>query len=58
MLKGAVLRQYYPEPWLRTSGDIDILVEHTICPVFIALHEPPGAFDGSPSNRQRFRGVC
>ena len=25
-LKGAVLRQYYPEPWLRTSGDIDILI--------------------------------
>ena len=26
-LKGAVLRQYYPEPWMRTSGDIDILVQ-------------------------------
>ncbi len=25
-LKGAVLRAYYPEPWLRTSVDIDILV--------------------------------
>lgn len=25
-LKGSVLREYYPEPWLRTSGDIDILV--------------------------------
>ena len=25
-LKGSVLRQYYPEPWMRTSGDIDILV--------------------------------
>ena len=25
-LKGAVLRQYYPEPWLRTSCDIDVLV--------------------------------
>lgn len=25
-LKGAVLRAEYPEPWLRTSGDIDILV--------------------------------
>lgn len=25
-LKGAVIRQYYPEPWLRTSCDIDILV--------------------------------
>ena len=24
-LKGAVIRRLYPEPWLRTSGDIDIL---------------------------------
>lgn len=27
-LKGSVLRQYYPEPWKRTSCDIDILVHH------------------------------
>lgn len=26
-LKGSVLRDYYPEPWLRTSGDVDILVK-------------------------------
>lgn len=26
-LKGAVIRNYYPEPWLRTSCDIDILVK-------------------------------
>lgn len=25
-LKGSVIRPYYPEPWLRTSCDIDILV--------------------------------
>ncbi len=25
-LKGAVLRAYYPEPWMRTSVDVDILV--------------------------------
>ena len=25
-LKGAILRDYYPEPWMRTSCDIDILV--------------------------------
>lgn len=25
-LKGAILRAYYPEPWMRTSCDIDILV--------------------------------
>lgn len=26
-LKGAVLRKYYPEPWMRTSCDVDILVQ-------------------------------
>lgn len=26
-LKGAVLREYYPEPWMRTSCDIDVLVQ-------------------------------
>lgn len=26
-LKGSVIRQYYPEPWMRTSCDIDILVD-------------------------------
>ena len=26
-LKGAVIRQYYPDPWMRTSCDIDILVK-------------------------------
>ena len=25
-LKGAVMRRYYPDPWMRTSCDIDILV--------------------------------
>lgn len=25
LLKGAVLRNYYPEPWMRTSCDIDLL---------------------------------
>ena len=26
LLKGAIIRQYYPQPWMRTSCDIDILV--------------------------------
>ncbi len=26
-LKGTVLRNFYPEPWMRTSCDIDILIE-------------------------------
>ena len=25
-LKGSILREYYPEPWMRTSCDIDILI--------------------------------
>lgn len=25
-LKGSVLRRYYPEPWMRTSCDVDVLV--------------------------------
>lgn len=28
-LKGAILRTYYPEPWMRTSCDIDILVHES-----------------------------
>ncbi len=26
LLKGSVLRDYYPEPWMRTSCDVDVLV--------------------------------
>lgn len=26
LLKGSVIREYYPEPWMRTSCDIDVLV--------------------------------
>lgn len=28
-LKGAVLRNLYPQPWMRTSSDIDILIRET-----------------------------
>ena len=27
-LKGSVIREYYPEPFMRTSGDIDIFVDY------------------------------
>ncbi len=27
LLKGAVARDYYPEPWMRTSYDVDILIK-------------------------------
>lgn len=26
-LKGAVMRKFYPDPWMRTSGDVDVLVK-------------------------------
>lgn len=39
-LKGAVIRRYYPEPWLRTSCDIDVLVqEHDVDRAITALKE-------------------
>lgn len=28
-LKGSVIRKYYPEPWMRTSCDIDVLVRES-----------------------------
>jgi len=28
-LKGTIIRRYYPEPWLRTSCDIDVLVHES-----------------------------
>ncbi len=30
-LKGSILREYYPEPWMRTSCDIDVLVRKEDC---------------------------
>lgn len=30
-LKGSVIREYYPEPWMRTSCDIDILIHKEDC---------------------------
>ena len=30
-LKGSILRDYYPEPWMRTSCDIDVLVKREDC---------------------------
>ena len=36
-LKGAVLRAYYPEPWMRTGCDIDILVREPQLKQAVAL---------------------
>ena len=38
-LKGSVLRQYYPEPWMRTSCDIDVLVHEADLDRAIAVFE-------------------
>ena len=37
LLKGAVLRKFYPEPWMRTSCDIDILVREEMIDSVVAL---------------------
>ena len=36
-LKGTVLREYYPEAWMRTSCDADILVKEEILDTAVAL---------------------
>ena len=46
-LKGAVLRQYYPEPWMRTSCDVDVLVrEETLDRAVEALERQGWAVKG------------
>ena len=50
-LKGSVLRQYYPEPWMRTSCDIDILVQaEQLERAIAAIKEMLQYTDGSKSN--------
>ena len=41
-LKGSVIRQYYPEPWMRTSCDIDVLVHEEELERAVALFEEKG----------------
>lgn len=42
-LKGAFIRKYYPEPWMRTSSDIDILIhENDLQTAINALSEKKG----------------
>lgn len=35
-LKGSVLRDYYPEPWMRTSCDVDMLVKEEMLDAAVA----------------------
>lgn len=41
-LKGSVIRRYYPEPWMRTSCDIDVLVHEEELDRAVALFEEKG----------------
>ncbi len=41
-LKGSVIRKYYPEPWMRTSSDIDVLIRHEDLEKAIALLKETG----------------
>ena len=42
-LKGSVIRDWYPEPWMRTSGDIDIFIhDEDVQPAIRALTEALG----------------
>ena len=36
-LKGSIIRSFYPEPWMRTSCDIDILVNKSLVTVAIEI---------------------
>ena len=52
-LKGSVLRKYYPEPWMRTSCDIDILIHpedaetaiQVLCEVGFTLQKSTTTYD-------------
>ena len=46
-LKGSVIRKYYPEPWMRTSCDIDILVkEENLSTAIVHLVDALGYCEG------------
>lgn len=49
-LKGTVLRDYYPEAWMRTSCDIDILVKEEILDTATTLLAEKLQFDVRPKS--------
>lgn len=54
-LKGTVLRQYYPEPWMRTSCDMDVLVKEADLEAAMAcLTEHGFTFDHKDSHDVSF----
>jgi len=51
LLKGAVIRDFYPEPWMRTSCDLDVLVkEEDLDTAILALTEKLGYAVGGNKN--------
>lgn len=51
LLKGAVIRDFYPEPWMRTSCDLDVLVkEEDLDTAITALTEKLGYAVGGNKN--------
>lgn len=50
-LKGAIIRGFYPEPWMRTSCDIDVLVRET------ELERAIACVEGKLHYRQEERGT-
>ena len=49
-LKGTVLRDYYPEAWMRTSCDVDILVKEEILDTATALLVEKLQFEARPKS--------
>lgn len=49
-LKGAVLRAYYPAPWMRTSCDIDILVKEETLDTALAVLQETLAYTSDPKS--------
>lgn len=47
VLKGGAIRGYFPEPWLRTSGDIDILVPEAMIHKAVSLLSKNGCVSDS-----------
>ena len=45
-LKGSVIRKYYPEPWMRTSCDIDILIHEEDLDRAVTLLQEKYSYNG------------
>lgn len=55
-LKGSVIRQYYPEPWMRTSCDIDVLVHES--DLSVLFRHLPLLRDTKPIQKAHTMSAC